>query len=598
MAKSTPGKAFENRCKGVIVEMLGRRTSFRMPENRGWELLVLFWIPRLETVQWLDRGEGARFTRKDTDAPIKVTMDGVNRALATDDSANIRVTTEKRDGRGDCWVDFMLKEVHVPIEPRNATEVACEINARGGPIRASPTDEPALLEHLRSRVPDMGEYRLTAFDQWRIDIMLHTNLVFEQMQGRVICPARTGRLDACFDCSDMKVINCIMNNPRVITDEGKAAGWFDLCSQKMGTYVALLDGPKGGGSMAKEETKKTLDMWFSEYLLNMQVATNDPGRIISAMIAAGKLVEQAKEVKGADEQKKAYAICARLAVALFHQHEAGSWKPLPQDAPSYRTTTKEQFPPEVLKLVKEMRDKLNEKEKGKDWMAPALAAQYYYNLVVPPVREAQEKGLQPWKKLAEEPAKAEEPKARKKRTPKEETPADEVPAVLGNASIDIQDEGMPKVREIPAGEQLELAATEEREEIEAEEASAEGDSDADLAALLGDEEAPKPAAKALAKATPKAVAKPPAPATPAKEKLMETIIGKDPVLNELKALRAELAAFKQEQAEKQTKYKENIAAINKWLLDHYTDDRKFKDDMRIELNRLSKFLDDYEAAGA
>ena len=456
------GKAFKNRCTSTVRELLLRVRRLRaLPPTLGWRLMVLFWLPRLETVQWTETGKGRRFTRRDLDNLEKLTFDGVFTALGEDDSGVVGLTTDKKFGYGEGRLDFMLKEETVPTEEPNSTEIADEINTRQGALRVSPTDPPAMLYHYKAHVPASGEYRYTHFDAWRLHIMDTILEKFEERQGSVKCPARSGRLDACFECSDFMVVHCVLNNPIAI-DDGKRSGLFDLCQQRVGTHVALVDRPKGGERMEAQQqpAAKTPSAHFIEILNLLGKVEQDPRLLSPAMTAMYTLLAAVSTKKDGQQEQEA---CIRLAVTLSGLIEAGAGHPLPRSVIYYRDVTQANMPDDIrarmvkaggaykicVEMYTEYRKLFMAWAKGQTQESTGVEPTTTPETKDGPVAQpAPTTEAQP----AAEPAPAPEKKTRKTRKEMAQA-ASPVPEVTADASIEVQPSGdMPKTNPIPPDE--------------------------------------------------------------------------------------------------------------------------------------------------
>ena len=244
MRKNKDGIAFENRCRDTVAKLLGARSFRPLPSAVGWDLFIIMGFPVLENSGWLKpprkhaRGKNTRFLRRDVDGPLKILLDAAFGAIDQDDSTCVDLHLLKRAGHGSSRVEFVLQEREVMSEEPNATEMAQEINSRPGQVvRVSPADHPALLRYCYTQVPDVEEVRLTHFDAWRLHIMETVLSVFSDVQDRLTCPARSGRMNACFSCSDMRVIDCVCSNPLTAGMEGRTVGLFDLCTARTGYHL-------------------------------------------------------------------------------------------------------------------------------------------------------------------------------------------------------------------------------------------------------------------------------------------------------------------------------------------------------------------------
>lgn len=340
--KSDKGKAFQNRCMGVVRDLMLARRFQTLPPNVGWLFRVVIWLPDLETDVWKKKGDvHARFVRRDTTNFVKLAEDSIYRALGRDDSTGIKVVLEKRNGYGKGWIDFMLREMPV-ADPKNNTELTQVINDRRNLIRASPSDPALLLEDLVER-PDNGtDYRLTSFDAWRIEIMIRLLERFSQVQSRLGCPARTGKLNSCFKCTDMMVIHCIMSNPMIYDQKGKAFGIFDLTQAKTGTYRSTVDRPQGGEGM---ETKVNPSAEFNNVVLMLSEAEADYRNMAKALKSTYDVLSAVKEQPGNQE------ICTKLAVILTDALEAGAGKGPTHSILYYRDITSANMPEPVAKAI-------------------------------------------------------------------------------------------------------------------------------------------------------------------------------------------------------------------------------------------------------
>jgi len=250
--KTAEGVAFENRCKQYVGDLLEPYSMTGIPQDSGWRAHLIQWMPRLETVQWIEKGIGCRFTLRDVDGPLKLALDGIFRAIGVNDSHNVKVYVEKRDGKGSSSLDFLVEEMAVPAEHPNATELACRINQAKTSIRASASDPLVRLEAL---LGILGEpvYRMTPFDHWRLVVMSTLLKHFDKLSGLITCPAKSGRLDSCFECSDMMVVNCLLGNAQSELANGRIVGLFDLKESYTGSHVCAVDRRDGEGEKMENQ---------------------------------------------------------------------------------------------------------------------------------------------------------------------------------------------------------------------------------------------------------------------------------------------------------------------------------------------------------
>jgi Holliday junction resolvase RusA-like endonuclease len=473
MRLTEKGKAFKNRCTSIVRELLLRIRQMRaLPRDVGWRLMVVFWLPRLETAQWTETGKGRRFTNRDVDNLEKLTLDGVFGALGENDSSVIGLTTDKKDGQGEGRLDFMLKEEAVPLEEPNTTELADEINSRGGAVRVSPTDPPAFLFHCKTHQPASGEYRYTHFDEWRLAIMDTVLSRFDQMQGTLSCPARSGQIDSCFECTDFMVVYCLLNNPVALNDKGVRTGLFDLCQQRVGTHISLVDRPSGGERMEQKTNPKTPSAHFLE-VLGLLGRVGQDVRLLNNATTAIFTMLSSPDVKKDDQPGQ--EACTKLAVVLAGLIEAGAGRPLPRSVIYYREVTLSSMPDDIRNRITKVGNayKLCVALYGEyrrlymEWLngqpaEPVAPTQ-------PAAEEAKpEEAAAPAGQAAEAPPAeappAEEPaappaeeKPRGRRTRKEMAQAaaaePEAPPVTQDASVDVQPDGdTPQVHPIPPDE--------------------------------------------------------------------------------------------------------------------------------------------------
>lgn len=463
--KTDEGKAFENRCHDVVSKALKARRFRPIPRAIGWQLDVVVWLPKLETDEWLKHGgEHDRFVRRDTDNFTKLAMDGVFRALGENDSSTVSLMVTKKDGKGEGWIDFVLREVSVPAEEPNNTEIAQAINERNTGIRASPGDPPGLLQSLHARADAKDDVRFTPFDAWRLEIMDQLTKILPDIQARVKCPARTGDLNACFDCSDMMVIHCIMCNPKALDEEGKVVGLFDLCQQRSGRYVGEVDRPEGG-AMEGTATNKTVSAQLVEILSLLGKADKEQKLLSSALKLIYALLSGLPDKNAASAQE----VCVKLAVVLADLIEAGAGKSLPKSILYYKDVNQSSMPDGLKKKLA--------KAGSAYQLCVELYGQYRQALVDwAATQEPAKKGKGKKAEAEEEPATeqtdaegeqqaadaeeaapqeaAEAPQEAQEEAPEAAEESDEpaAPEPVQDASIDAQPAEMPKVNDIPEDE--------------------------------------------------------------------------------------------------------------------------------------------------
>ena len=334
----------------MVAEALKARRFRPIPPSIGWQLDVVIWLPRLETDEWMKKGDGhARFVRRDTDNFMKLALDGVFRAMGEDDSSVLDIRVIKKDGHGAGWIDFVLKEVSVPAEELNCTELAQAINSREDGVRASPGDAPGLLQSLYARANKKSDVRFTAFDSWRLEIMDQVSRILPDIQARVKCPARTGDLNACFGCSDMMVIHCIMCNPKSLDEDGeKVVGLFDLCQQRTGHYVGEVDRPKGGTMEAS--ANKSINSQLVEILSQLGRADKDQKFLTLALRLIYELLSGLGDKNAAPSQE----VCVKLSAVLHDLITAGPGNSLPKSILYYKDVNQSSLPDDLKKrLAKE-----------------------------------------------------------------------------------------------------------------------------------------------------------------------------------------------------------------------------------------------------
>lgn len=536
--KTDEGKAFENRCHDVVSEALKARRFRPIPRAIGWQLDVIVWLPKLETDEWLRRGgEHDRFVRRDTDNFTKLAMDGVFRALGENDSSTVSLMVTKKDGKGEGWIDFVLREVSVPAEEPNNTEIAQAINERNDGIRASPGDPPGLLQSLHARANTKDDVRFTPFDAWRLEIMDQLIKILPDIQARVKCPARTGDLNACFDCSDMMVIHCIMCNPKALDEDGNVVGLFDLCQQRPGHYVGEVDRPEGG---AMEGPKMTLERQLVEILSQLGKADKEQKLLSSALKLIYALLSGLPDKNAASAQE----VCVKLAVVLADLIEAGAGKSLPKSILYYKEINQGSMPDTLKKKL------------AKAGSAYDLCVEFYGQY---------RKALVEW---SESQAPSKKGKGKKEEEPAEETATEQTDAEGEQQAADAE-ETPQEAAEAPQEDQEEApAATEEADEPATPEPVQDASIDAQPAEMptvhdIPEDEKPKEDKPKTTKATKATKAKEPPP-----EKEQLQIPGTEgdgrplDLAGEVRALRAQLA----DQSAKMKKIADAFNALREWLV--------------------------------
>lgn len=440
--KSDEGIAFENRCKQYVGDLLEPYSMTGIPQDSGWRVYLIQWMPRLETVQWTERGIGRRFTLRDVDGPLKLALDGIFRAIGVDDSHNVDVHLDKRDGKGSSSLDFLVEEVAVPTEHPNATELACRINQAKTVMRASASDPLVRLEAL---LADLGKpiYRLTPFDHWRLVVMSTLLKHFDKLSGLITCPAKSGRLDSCFECSDMMVVNCMLGNAQSELDNGRVVGLFDLGESYTGSYVCAVDRRDGEGEKMESQqiNQKNPRVHLTEALNGILHADKDTDNMMR--FAANALIRCLHAMKGAPTDPPNEETSIQVCALLMDMIAAGANKVPKESVPYYQGLTSANMPASLRSGIKN--------SGGPFRYAVALYKQYL--------------GMTQAASTAKEETK--EPEKPKKGAPKKTKKA------------------APEPEETPEPEQVEMDLDTKKDE----------DNDLSVEDILGDTEAEAPASK-------------------------------------------------------------------------------------------------------
>ena len=427
-----------NRVSGVVRNILAARRFEALPENVGWRMDVTVWIPQLVTKQWTKKKKGGRFTRKDIDNLEKLTVDGVYQALGQEDSAQLKVVFEKKDGHGHSWVDFMLQEVPVPAEEPNATEMAQEINDRETGVRASPEDPLPQLRYMLENQPATGEYRFTSFDILRMEIMTALLDRWEHVQARLVCPARSGELRACFGCSDMMVTHCVMNNPLTLDENGRTVGVFDMYKARKEVHVRNVERKEEGSHMSGNASPSSL---LVQVLTQLNGIQKSPHLWPDVLKSSFVMITSLEERQGDDDAR---VFLSRLALVLYDMLEFGICQPITKPLIAYKDASPDSMPVELRKQLA---------DKGVVQTCKDLYTQYHKGYTA---TKADGKGTKAKNAKTE-------PKAAVKDTnegeqmdllsaPPTVPKASTVPPVLQDASItpDTGKQDMPQMQTIPA----------------------------------------------------------------------------------------------------------------------------------------------------
>lgn len=345
--KNKLGEAFENHCKLEVMNLLAARGFVALPQNIGWDLYITWYFPKLENAGWQEKGTGERFSRKDVDGPIKLMQDATFRAINENDASDIDLHMKKRDGHGSARAEFVLQEKELMAELPNTTELSQTVNERGAGVRVSPADHPALVDYYATQQPAYGESRTTPFDMWRVEIMSQVMNGWEKHQSQIRCPARSGRIDACYGCTDMMVVHCLLNNPLTTDNEGRAAGLFDLCVAREGLHVRRVD--REGGAMpdpsipvpsgSSKTDPQTYVVSIITLMLNLE---EDPKLVVAMMNAAHDMLK----ALGENADPPGQEAMLKVAILLSDAASVGCPKPLPKPPFWYKDVTSATVPSE------------------------------------------------------------------------------------------------------------------------------------------------------------------------------------------------------------------------------------------------------------